>query len=60
MKKLSKKERETIIRFNRKNGNIIDSIINETEFTHTSGGGEKIERLPTMDEQEGTFNSDDR
>ena len=60
MKKLSKKERETIIRFNRKNGNIIDSIIGDTEFTHTSGGGEKIERLPTMDEQEGTFNSDDR
>ena len=35
-------------------------IINDTPFTHTSGGGRTVEKLPTMDEQEGTFNHDDR
>ena len=60
MRRLSKEERRAIIKFNRENGNIVAEIINDTEFTHTSGGGEKIDRLPTMDEQEGTFNHDDR
>jgi len=59
MERLTKEERRAIIKFNRENGNIVAEIINDTPFTHTSGGGRTVEKLPTMDEQEGTFNHDD-
>ena len=52
MKRMSKEERRKAIEHNRKLGTIIGD-------TETVNGGVKIERLPTMDEQEGTFNHDD-
>tara|TARA_R110000823_G_scaffold169832_2_gene302103 strand:+ start:265 stop:429 length:165 start_codon:yes stop_codon:yes gene_type:complete len=54
MKRLTKLERKKLIEEGRKNGWQFDS------GAETLNGGEKIERLPTMDEQEGTFNSDNR
>ena len=52
MRRLSKEERKKAIEHNRKLGIIIGD-------TETENGGVKIEKLPTMDEQEGTFNHDD-
>ena len=53
MRRLSREERKKAIEYNRKLGIIIGD-------TETENGGVKIEKLPTMDEQEGTFNHDDR
>lgn len=52
MRRLSKEERKKAIEYNRKLGIIIGD-------TETVNGGVKIDSLPTMDEQEGTFNHDD-
>ena len=49
---MTEEERKKAIEHNRKLGIIIGD-------TETVNGGVKIERLPTMDEQEGTFNHDD-
>ena len=52
MLKMTKEERKKAIEHNRKLGITIGD-------TETVNGGVKIERLPTMDEQEGNFNYDD-